>query len=366
VQQLKDGRFDFIPALARFRDPHTVALSDGRTLTAANFIVSTGSVISRPPLPQLEGVGALTSDEALTRRHLPKSLLVLGGGPVAVELAQLFVRFDVEVTLIQRSEHLLKEFDRDAALVVETVFRREGIRLYTNTRLVDAYRDGAAKVVTFLHEGTKTEARAEDILLGLGRSPNTASLGLEAAGVTTAQGRVVTNARMQTSAPHIYAAGDCTGPHEIVHIAVQQGEIAAHNVAHPEEPRAMDYRLLTNVLFTEPQVATVGLTENAARVQGIPYLAASYPFNDHGKSLIMEARDGFVKLLADPQRGEILGAACAGPMGGELIHELIAAMVGRLTVHQLAAMPHYHPTLAEIWAYPAEELAGQIPTPKAT
>jgi pyruvate/2-oxoglutarate dehydrogenase complex dihydrolipoamide dehydrogenase (E3) component len=178
--------------------------------------------------------------------------------------------------------------------------------------------------------------------------------------VQTDRGRIVANERMQTSAPHIYAAGDCTGPHEIVHLAVQQGEIAAHNIAHPDRPRLMDYRLLTNVVFTDPQIATVGLTETEAKARGVEYVAASYPFSDHGKSLIMEAKDGFVKLLAEPRTGEILGGSCVGPLGGELIHEIVAAMAKRMTVAELAAMPHYHPTLAEIWTYPAEELAGRI------
>ena len=124
---------------------------------------------------------------------------------------------------------------------------------------------------------------------------------------------MITNDKMQTSAPHIFAAGDCTGPHEIVHIAVTQGEIAAHNIAKPKSPRKMDYRLLISVVFTEPQVAFVGLTEKAATARGIKFLAASYPFNDHGKSLIMEAKDGFVKLLCDPKSGEILGGSCVGP-----------------------------------------------------
>jgi pyruvate/2-oxoglutarate dehydrogenase complex dihydrolipoamide dehydrogenase (E3) component len=118
--------------------------------------------------------------------------------------------------------------------------------------------------------------------------------------------------------------------------------------------------LLIAVVFTEPQVAFAGLTEKEAKARGISYLTASYPFNDHGKSLIMEAKDGFVKLLAEPKSGEILGGSCVGPMGGELIHEIVAVMARGMTVHELAAMPHYHPTLAEIWTYPAEELAGQI------
>jgi len=364
ARELTSGRFDFVRALARFTDAHTLSLSDGRSLSAKFFVISTGSKVAQPPLPQLAGVGYLNSDEALALPRLPKSIIVLGGGAVAVEFAQLFARFDVDVTLIQRGEHLLKDFDLDAASVLESVFLREGIKLYLNTRLVDAYREGGGKTVTFQHQGRKTEVQAEEILFALGRNPNTASLDLDRAGVVTDGGRVVANARMQTSAPHIYAAGDCTGPHEIVHIAVQQGEIAAHNMAHPDLPRTIDYRLLVTVVFTEPQLARVGLTEKEAQARNIPYLAASYPFRDHGKSLIMEARDGFVKLLADPKSGEILGGGCAGPLGGELIHEIIAAMAGRLTAPQLASMPHYHPTLAEIWAYPAENIAERIVGPK--
>jgi pyruvate/2-oxoglutarate dehydrogenase complex dihydrolipoamide dehydrogenase (E3) component len=360
VQQLTNGKFEFIRGQARFTDAHTLALNNGQTITARHFIISTGSVVARSPLPQLSGVGYLTSDEALTLARPLKSLIILGGGPTAVEFAQFFARFDVEVTLIQRSEQLLKECDADAAGTVETVFRREGIKVLTQTQLVDAYRDGRFKAVAFLHAGRKVEARAEEILFALGRTPNTASLGLDKAGVKTEQGRIVTNAWMQTSAPHIYAAGDCTGPHEIVHIAVQQGEIAAHNIAQPQNPRSLDYRLLISVVFTDPQVATVGLTEKEAKARGISCLTARYPFNDHGKSLIMEARDGFVKLLADPKTGEIIGGACVGPSGGELIHEIVVAMAKRMTVSELAGLPHYHPTLAEIWTYPAEELASQI------
>jgi pyruvate/2-oxoglutarate dehydrogenase complex dihydrolipoamide dehydrogenase (E3) component len=201
-------------------------------------------------------------------------------------------------------------------------------------------------------------------LFALGRRPNIAKLGLEKIGVEVEYERIVTNRRMQTSVPHIFAAGDCTGLHEIVHIAIQQGETAAYNMAHPERPRQMDYRLLCEVIFTEPQVAVVGLTEKRAHVQNINYLVAKYPFNDHGKSLIMEAKDGFVKLLADPLNGEILGGCCVGPLAGELIHEIVTAMFKRMTVHELASMPHYHPTLAEIWTYPAEQLADQIKSSK--
>lgn len=386
VKQLNDGRFTFIRDHARFRDPHTVELASGRTLTARHFVISTGSVVSEPPLAALKAAGYLTSDEALHLPQPPRSLIVLGGGAVAVEFAQFFQRFGVAVTLVQRSEHILRDFDPDAAVAVETALRREGMTIYTGTRLTNAGRMSGGKFVEF-QQGEKTmRVEAEEILFALGRTPNTAPLNLAAAGVQTEGARIITDETMRTSAPHIYAAGDCTGPYEIVHIAIQQGETAAKNILNSKQPlthppdtlspsdgeRAgvrggpghnlfrMDYRLLTSVVFTDPQVATVGLTEKTARARGIPFLAASYPFNDHGKSLIMEALDGFVKLLADPRSGEILGGACVGPSGGELIHEIIAAMHARMTVQQLAVMPHYHPTLAEIWTYPAEELAEQI------
>jgi pyruvate/2-oxoglutarate dehydrogenase complex dihydrolipoamide dehydrogenase (E3) component len=359
-QQLSDGRFEFIRANARFTDPHTVSLDIGRILTAESFVISTGSVVAPSPLPQLNEVGCLNSDTALALEKLPRSMIVLGGGSVALEFAQFFARFDVKVTLIQRSAHVLHEFDADAAEVIERVFRREGIEVFTGTKLLDATRDGSSKTVTFLHGEGKERVAADEIFFALGRVPNTASLDLEKAGVKTDWGRIVTDERMRTSSPNIYAAGDCTGPYEIVHIAVQQGEMAGHNIANPAEPKKLDYRLRATVVFTEPQLASVGLTEKEAIAQRIPYYAASYPFNDHGKALIMNALDGFVKLLCDPVTGEIIGGACVGPLGGELLHEIIAAMHKHMTVRELSVMPHYHPTLAEIWTYPAEELAEKI------
>jgi pyruvate/2-oxoglutarate dehydrogenase complex dihydrolipoamide dehydrogenase (E3) component len=294
-QQLAGGKFKFIRANVRFLDPHTVKLgradppvSQGAQqrvpakISAAHFIVTTGSVVAPPPLPQLRETGYITSDDALTLTRLPESLIVLGGGAIACEFAQFFARFGVKVTLIQRSEHLLREFDTEAAVEIEKVFRREGLEIFTNTKLTNAKRNGGLKTVSFQHEGKTVSVSAGEILFALGRVPNTALLDLDKAGVITGRGRIIANELMQTSAPHIYTAGDCTGPHGIVHLAVQQGEIAAHNIAQPGRPRKMDYRLLISVVFTEPQVALVGLTEKKAKTRGIAYLTASYPFNDQG------------------------------------------------------------------------------------
>ncbi len=358
--QLGSGKFEFIQEMARFVDPHTVVLTSGRHVTASHFVIATGSVVAPPPLPQLQEVGFWTSDDALSLEKLPSSLIVLGGGAVAVELAQFFQRLDVNVTLIQRSAQLLKSEEPQAAEVIEKVFRREGMNVLTNTRLIGAHRENDLKVITVEHQGQEIKVVAEEILFALGRVPNLRGLGLDQAGLTCDQGRLSVDTTMSTPVPHIFAAGDCTGLHEIVHIAIQQGEIAAHNILNPTAPKQMDYRLLSSVVFTDPQVARVGLTEQEATQRGIPYRAAQYPFNDHGKSMIMEALDGFVKIIANSLTGEIIGATCAGPVGGELIHEIIVAMSKRMTVHELAAVPHYHPTLAEIWTYPAEELAEQI------
>jgi len=360
-EQLARGPFAFIRSKARFTDPHTLALENGTTVTASHVVIGTGSKIASPWVPGLTDMGYLTSDSALGLRKLPKSMIVLGGGPVAVELAQFFQRFDVQVSLIQRSAHILKGLDTDAAEAVETALGKEGMTLYTGTKVLEVLQKNGRKSVVFERAGERIEAEAEEILFAMGRIPNTRELGLERAGVATENGRIVTNSAMQTSVPHIYAAGDCTGPYEIVHIAVQQGETAARNIIDHSNAHTMDYRLLCEVVFSDPQAAQVGLTEKEATSRKIPYLAASYPFNDHGKSLIMEALEGFVKLLANPETGEIIGGAVVGPSGGELIHEIVAAMHKRMTVRELAAMPHYHPTLAEIWTYPAEELADKIP-----
>jgi pyruvate/2-oxoglutarate dehydrogenase complex dihydrolipoamide dehydrogenase (E3) component len=369
-KELAGGDFKFLRARAEFLDAHTLSLtapaggqrkaSVPQTISAKHFIIATGSSVAPPPIPGLSEIGYWTSDDALSLKSLPKSLLVLGCGLVGAELAQFFCRLDVKVTLIQRAHYPLSDFDTDAGEVLAKVFRREGIRFYCGTQLVKAFRRGRQKGVSFHQNGCLQTAAAQEILFALGRRPATTGLGLEKLGLTMDDGRIVTNAQMQTSVPHIYAAGDCAGPYEIVHIGVEQGEIAAHNIAHPKNRREIDYRLLTNVAFTDPQAASVGLTEKKARADGIPHIHASYPINDHGKSLIMAALDGFVKLLADPRSGEILGGECVAPTASELIHEIIAAMAKRMTVHELAAMPHYHPTMSEIWTYPASDLAARI------
>lgn len=358
-RQLESGKFQLLRSPASFVDPHTLRLANGQTVTAGHFVLATGSVIPPPPVPGLAEAGYLTSDDALRLTSLPASLVVLGGGAVALEFAQFFARLGTRVTVLQRSSQVLRDTDVDVAKELEKALRREGIEILTGTRLVGAERTSAGVTVRFEHEGSARSVTGAAVFHGLGRIPNTANLGLEHARVLTDGGRILTDPSQRTSVPHIYAAGDCCGPHEIVHVAIQQGETAARNILNPGTSAVMDYRILLSVVFTDPAVATVGLSEREARAQGLAIRTASYPFNDHGKSMILGCEDGFVKLIADAATGEILGGACVGPQGGELIHEIAVAMGRRLTVRELAVLPHYHPTLAEIWTYPAEELAEQ-------
>jgi pyruvate/2-oxoglutarate dehydrogenase complex dihydrolipoamide dehydrogenase (E3) component len=360
-QAIQSGKFDLYRAHAQFTDPHTLLLSDGRRLRGKHFLLGTGSKVSVPPVPGLKDIKCWTSDEVLDLDFVPKSVLVLGGGIVACELAQFLNRIGTKVTLIQRSQHILRDHSEDASCVVQQAFADEGIELFAGTQLQQLSQDKRGVTATFLHNGKKITRRAAHCFNALGREPNTAALGLAAAGVKTRpNGQVVINRWQQTSAPHIYAAGDCSGPAEIVHIAIAQGELAARHAAGVKALKPVDFSLLLNVVFTDPQLATVGALERELQERGVKYLSASYPFNDHGKSILMEANYGYVKVLAEPTRGRILGAEIVGKDAGELIHCFSTPLAMRATVHDMLRAPWYHPTLAEIVTYPLEEIADQL------
>ncbi len=358
VEQLNDPRFTLIQENASFISQNVLKVG-GKTLTAKSFIIATGSSIAEFPVNGLAESGYLTSDDILELRQAPESMIVLGAGPVAVELAQFFCRIGTRTTLIQRSEHILSKGDEDLARPVEARFREEGMEVFTTTKLLRVEKSGAIRTVFFTHDGKEKSATAETILQALGRKPNIDGLNLSAAGVSTNCGRVEVDQKMRTNIPHIYAVGDVNGLHEIVHIAIEQGEVAAHN-ATQKESRQFDDRLKTSVTFTDPPVASVGLSEKECRSESIPYLTASYPFNDHGKSMCLGETHGHVKLLCAPDSGEIIGAHIVGPEAGEMIHQMITLMHYKGTVHDLIRIPHYHPTLSEILTYPAEELSKKL------
>ena len=362
LRQLRSGKFALYRSAARFVDPHTIALADGRRLRGRRFLIATGSRVSVPPVPGLAETPRWSSDEVLNLEVAPRSVIVLGGGIVACELAQFLRRIGVRVTLVQRSANILRDHSPAASRVVQQALRDEGIELFAGTRIRAIAPGTRGVTVTFTDAaGRRVTRRAERLFNALGREPNTRGLDLAAAGVAvSAKGRVAANRWQQTSQPHTYAAGDVCGPHDIVHLAVAQGELAARYAFGVPGIKPVDPALLLNVVFTDPALATIGLQEGALRERGVRFLSASYPFNDHGKSMLMEANYGYVRVIAEPGRGRILGAEIVGRDAGELIHCFSGPLALRATVFDLLRAPWYHPTLAEIITYPLEEIAEKI------
>lgn len=359
-EQLKSDRFTLYRNRATFVDDSTIELDDGTRLTAKHFMIATGSTVSVPPIPGLADVPFWTSDAVLDLDFIPEKIIVLGGGIVACELAQFLRRIGSEVIQIQRSPHILKEINPQAATTIEKAFREEGIDLYTDTALQKIEHDGQEFTVDFKHGDQPVSVSAPFLLNALGRQAASKDLGLDAAGVETRKnGQIICNELQQSSNPRIYAAGDVTGPHEIVHVAILQGELAAkHASGRPADP--VNYDHLVGVVFTDPQIGTVGLSEGQLKERGVDYLAADYPFDDHGKSILMEAKHGYVKVFAERATGIVLGAECVSKDGGELIHAMAVAVTLKATVQDLLKVHWYHPTLSEIWSYPLEDIAEAI------
>lgn len=358
-EQLQSERFTLFRNHARFIDAQTIELDDGTRLSADHFMVSTGSVVSVPPIPGLAEAPCWTSDDVLELDCIPEEVIVLGGGIVACELAQFMRRIGSQVIQIQRSQHILKEVPADAAKVVEQAFDDEGIQLYTGTTLQSVCHDDDGFHVSFEHDGEQLQVSAKHLMNALGRIPATESLNLEVAGIDQLpSGHIACNEMQQTSNPRVYACGDVAGPHEIVHVAIMQGETAAKH-ATGRAAEAVDYDTLLGVVFTDPQVATVGLNEAQLKERGIDYLVADYPFDDHGKSILMEAKYGYVKVIAGTD-GTVLGAECVSKDAGELIHALAVAVSLKANVRDLLKVHWYHPTLSEIWTYPIEDIVDEL------
>ncbi|MCY3694212.1 MAG: dihydrolipoyl dehydrogenase [Chloroflexi bacterium] len=366
VSAEKLANVEIICGRAEFLGPDSIEVG-GQVLNAPKFAVTTGSEIAIPPLPGLEDVGYIDSDEAQTLDRLPESLLVIGGGAVALEFAQLFLRLGVAVTVVQRSAHVLSGMDSAIGIALAGYLEREGMTVVTETDILGFERapDGRKQVRVNTPSGERTFA-AQEILIALGRRPATRGLGLDRAGVDTDRGWILVNTRMQTSNPNIYAAGDCIGPEvgplQVVHTAVQQGQIIGNNVAE-RKPQEFDLRVVPQAVFTDPSVGVVGLSEVEARDRHSSVIVAQETFEDQGKALTMGQNKGLVKMVADGVTGELLGVHVLGPEAADLIHEAVVAMHYRATVDDFARIPHLHPTLAEIMVDPAEELAEMLAMP---
>jgi dihydrolipoamide dehydrogenase/mercuric reductase len=326
--------------------------------TAERFLIATGSRPVIPPIPGLEEAGYITSDEALELESLPESMVIIGGGVEGTEFGQFFARMGVKVTLLQRSERILSHEDEDVSDALAEILRKDGIDLRTGVREVVIERDKEGERISFEEHERVQKVEAEMIMITTGRTGNVEGLHLEAAGVATHPLGIVANDFLQTSNPNIYAAGDVTGGAQIVNMATYEGDIAGTNLVKGPVRKA-DYRVFPRAVFSDPEFARVGLSERDARERGIPVRVGKFPFSDLGKAIITDRKEGFMKIVADPQRGEILGAAIVGAEASILIHQAAVAMHFRSTLEEYAQISHIHPSLAEIMLYLVDEMVGK-------
>ena len=367
VKEFADYRIEGINSFpiylgaARFLSPTQLLVGESTVLEADRFVIATGSSVSENALQGLRSVGYVDSDAVLDFERIPRSVVVLGGGYTACELGQFLARMGARTTILIRSDHLLTSSDDDVGNALTRYFVEEGIEVVVRATLAEVLRRGEEKVVRYSRDGLESEAVGEEIFYALGRIPNVTGLGLDEAGVVHDAVRgIAVDGTMRTSNPKVYAVGDVTGEYMLVHVAIYQGEVAARNACLNSEEIA-DYRLVgAGTVFSDPQVAVVGMSEKELQRKGIAYVSGRYDFAEHGKAQCLAKTKGFVKMMASRESGTILGAAIIGAQASELIHEVIVAMSFDATVDQFMRIPHLHPTLAEIWTYPAEICAAQL------
>jgi pyruvate/2-oxoglutarate dehydrogenase complex dihydrolipoamide dehydrogenase (E3) component len=351
-------KFPLFRGAPRFSGEHELVVGDD-VIRARKFLIATGSRIDVPDLAGLAQTGFITSDDVLELERLPRRVITLGGGPTACELSQYLARLGCEVTMVQRSARLLSGEDSDVGEALQLSLEKEGITVLTGTKLSSVERTSSGKSVRFKMGDRIEERTGDEIFLALGRSAVVQGFGFESAGVAYDAVGVKVDRFLRTTNPDIYAAGDCNGLNQLVHVAVYEGQLAAKN-ALCDDARAADYSLqYARAVFTDPQVAVAGFTERECSELGVAYSKASYPFSDLGKGIAANLTEGFVKLLAAAD-GRLLGVAMVGAEAADMIHEAIALLYFKANVRDILEMPHLHPTLAEIITYPAEELCERL------
>jgi dihydrolipoamide dehydrogenase len=314
--------------------------------TAGKIILATGSMPARPPVPGADLPGVITSDEVLALGAVPRSMVVIGAGAVGVEFAAIFRAFGCEVTIVEMLPAILPSIDTDLVKRMGLLLRKQGIKMLTGAR-VTGIRPGpeGLTVAVAAADGGEQELAAEKVLAAAGRRPVVAGLGLEAAGVAFGRNGIEVNARMETNIPGIYAVGDITGRYMWAHAASSEGLTAAENALGGEA--AMDYRAVPGCIFTEPEVAAVGLTEAEATAAGHRVKVGRFNFAANGKAVTMGEADGLAKVVADAADGRLLGLHILGPHASDLVMEGAIAIRHGLTAEALGAVIHPHPTLSE-------------------
>ncbi|MGD9331041.1 MAG: FAD-dependent oxidoreductase [Desulfobacterales bacterium] len=343
---------------AHFRDAHTVRI-EGHSRSAKTWVIATGSSPIVPPIEGLRETGHLTNREIFYMDKLPSSMIVLGGGPIGIEMAQAFARLGSAVTVVDMAPQILGKEDKDMAEAVMAVLENEGIRFHLNATVVGVREENGRKVVSIKpSEGSPEALNAEAVLVAIGRTPNVNGLGLEAIGVDFDRGGIKVDNRMRTSRKHIFAAGDINGGYQFTHAAGYEGGIVIANAVF-RLPRKADYTHLPWCTYTDPELASIGMNEKAAQTAGIDYTVWTEAFKNNDRSLAEEERTGQLKMLLD-EKEKPIGIQILGLHAGDLISEWVAVLNAKTKLSTLASAVHPYPTLGEI----NKRVAGNVLAPK--
>ena len=324
----------------------TELLLNGEMITSRTTLIATGS---RPAIPNIEGLeeaGYYTNNDLFDLKHLPASLLVLGGGPVGVEMGQAFARLGSQVTLITRAKRILPREDADASTTLAQVLTAEGIQLFTEAIPFKVEHSGDKKVVTVQRGEEQQIFEADKLLIALGRQPNIEELGLDAANIRYDNKGIKVDKYLQTSAPNIYALGDVIGGYLFTHVAAHQAGVAVRNALVPISKKKVDYRAVPWCTFTEPEVARVGLTYEEAKQQHKNIRIAMFPFAEVDRAQAENETTGFIKLILTGNKEEIVGAHIVGLHAGELLGEMTLAIQHNMTIDDIYTTIHAYPTMA--------------------
>lgn len=329
-----------------FKDEHTVDL-EGKALSAKNWVIATGSSAAIPPVPGLEKTPYLTNRDLFSFDRLPASMIILGAGPIAAEMAQAFNRLGTRVSVIQRSGQILSNEDKDLADSLMEVLKTEGVRFYLNTAILSARDLGSEREVAIQKKGEDPiPLKAERILVALGREANLKGLNLEGIGIPYDEKGLKLDARLRTGHKHIYGAGDVTGTYPFTHAAGYEGSIVVSNAIF-HLPRKVNYTFVPWCTYTDPELASIGMNEKRAKEAGVEYDLWVEEFKDNDRSLAEGEQVGRIKMLLD-KKGKPIGVQILGPRAGDLLSEWVAAFNGGIKPMTLAAAVHPYPTLGEI------------------
>ena len=358
---MKKNHVDVVMGTARVASPQEVVVQTKKgeiSLKTRNIVIATGAHPAMIPGVEPDGERILTYREAILQETLPKSAIIIGGGPIGVEFATIWNGYGVPVTVVEMLPTLLPLEDPEIGKELAKAFTKQGIKVLTGTKVEGITADENGVKVSVTGKKGAQVLEADQVLVAIGFKPNTTGLGLEELGIRlTPKGAIEVDDRMATNVPGIWATGDVTGKLMLAHVGFAQGIVCSENIAGVETVK-LDYEMMPRAVYTNPQVATFGLTEAKAKERGYNVKVARFPFQANGKALGLGERAGWAKLVVNADDGEILGAQLVGPEVSELLPELTLAQLMEITPEEIARNVHAHPTLSEVLVEAAHVATG--------